>query len=327
MKKFLCIILALILLSILTSCAHRKSPNMASSDTEDVTEENTLTSPETTENPSKVTEELPPVNDERSLLLRETSGCGHPHDRIFRNPVITFATDFYNGSYDESKIISIGNNTYTLNIEYAYYYEFNDRAEINYCTDDRKINASFDENGLLTNLSASGIDNCLTELGIPKGADSEAVISAVKEILSPIHDISSYDFEIGETFDGKTRYVYTEKQNDIIFFRLSFLVDENMRLINFGIGYDAYGKVDMTSVDMEVANELLKIKLEDVYQQEHNGKKILSFTTTDYAVAALFDGVEYIHFCGFSIMFEGEDQVYNDENLGILVPISLIEAN
>ncbi len=80
MKKILCIILTLIMISILSSCAHRKSPNTAPSDTEDVMEENTLTSPEssnnpeTSEKPPKVTEELPPVNDERL--------CTHKLDTI-----------------------------------------------------------------------------------------------------------------------------------------------------------------------------------------------------------------------------------------------------
>ena len=324
MKRSIGIILALIMLLTLFSCAGKKTGIIDPSDTTAPAEN---TPPATTEStPPATTEELPPVNDERSLLIRETSGCGYPHGKIFRNPVVTFACDEYDGEYDKSKTVKLANKSYTLNASAAFEYPFNNRIELRYCTEDRKVDAAYDVSGMLTSISSSGIDGYLTELDLPENADDQAIISAVKEIISPYCNISAYDFKVSETLGtDRVRYSYSVEQDGIVFFLVSFLIKDNNKLINFGIAPYASGKVEKTSINTELANELLKVKLEDVYQKEHPGKKVDSFTVVE-TYSAVYEGVEYIHFGGFDIIFEGEETPYNDNSLGLLVPLSLIKT-
>ena len=95
MKRSISIILALIMLLTLFSCVNKKTGFIDPSDT---TAPAVNTPPATTESTSSTTEAPPPLpEDERTLLIRELSGCGFPHERVFRNPIVDpYLKDFEN---------------------------------------------------------------------------------------------------------------------------------------------------------------------------------------------------------------------------------------
>jgi hypothetical protein len=84
------------MLLTLFSCASKKTGIIDPSDTTAPAEN---TPPATTEStPPPTTEAPPPLpEDERTLLIRELSGCGYPHERVFRNPIVDpYRNDFEN---------------------------------------------------------------------------------------------------------------------------------------------------------------------------------------------------------------------------------------
>ena len=217
MKRSISIVLALITLLALFSCASKKTGIIDPSDT---TAPAVNTPPATTESTPPPTTEAPPPppEDERVLMIREESGCGHPHDRVFRNPIVTFLMTEYDGDYDDTKTVKIGNKSYSMELSSAFYYPFNDRVALEYSTKDRNVTVTLDKNEKLTSISATGIDNYVAELDIPEDADDQAVISAVKELLSPHCDISSYEFKRYEELDNnKVRYAYLIEEDGVVF--------------------------------------------------------------------------------------------------------------
>ena len=82
MKKTLIFALCLaLLLSFTLSCNGRTASPSGTTDTKPVTTDNSTLSSTSDEPP------LPPPDDNLVLQIREASGCGHPHERVFRDPI------------------------------------------------------------------------------------------------------------------------------------------------------------------------------------------------------------------------------------------------
>lgn len=79
MKKTVIFALCTVLfLSFMLSCNGKSSSPSGTTDTE----------PTTAETP------LPPPADDRILMILESSGCGYPHGKVFRNPISHTVIDF-----------------------------------------------------------------------------------------------------------------------------------------------------------------------------------------------------------------------------------------
>ena len=171
---------------------------------------------------------------------------------------------------------------------------------------------------------------------------SSPLTSVISVVFGPLSRLSSYvaaefaDIPVSfksssellkenENLQKKIDNLYLIEQDGVVFFKVSFLVQNNKKLINFAFAYYAPGKVEKTSIDTELANELLKIKLEDVYLKEFPGKKITSVTCSE-VYAVVYEEIEYIRFMGFRTTFEGEEVPYDGGNLGILIPLSMIKS-
>ena len=188
------------------------------------------------------------------------------------------------------------------------------------------------ENGNLCQISNSENGILNIELDV---LSQDAIKQKVEGALSKLVDFKDFSLDIvsplstePESSEKYTRYyMYTKSVNGYVTEWITYIIRNDGTLLSFG--NEAIPNLDeskLKQIDKEYENELLMLKLKDIY--ETKGTMTVSGYTLEYKDAVMYEGTMYIKYGNIEVQVKNTDGSTSNKHChNLLIPItSLIPA-